>query len=130
MNKRQLLPLIILIIGLLSSFHFVPEQSTDFIFCAIGEEWGFVGSCALGALFLSLVIRILRLAEKNRNPYARYYGYGIAGIIAFHFFINIGMTIGLVPIIGIPLPFISYGGSSLWAFTAMLFIFIKLNEYL
>ena len=114
--------------GTQTKLNFVPEQSTDFIFCAIGEEWGFVGSCALGALFLSLVIRILRLAEKNRNPYARYYGYGIAGIIAFHFFINIGMTIGLVPIIGIPLPFISYGGSSLWAFTAMLFVFIKLND--
>ena len=114
--------------GTQTKLNFVPEQSTDFIFCAIGEEWGFVGSCALGALFLSLVIRILRLAEKNRNPYARYYGYGIAGIIAFHFFINIGMTLGLVPIIGIPLPFISYGGSSLWAFTAMLFIFIKLND--
>lgn len=114
--------------GTQTKLNFVPEQSTDFIFCAIGEEWGFVGSCALGALFLSLVIRILRLSEKQRNPYARYYGYGIAGIIAFHFFINIGMTIGLVPIIGIPLPFISYGGSSLWAFTAMLFIFIKLND--
>lgn len=114
--------------GTQTKLNFVPEQSTDFIFCAIGEEWGFVGSCALGALFLSLVIRILRLAEKNRNPYTRYYGYGIAGIIAFHFFINIGMTIGLVPIIGIPLPFISYGGSSLWAFTAMLFVFIKLND--
>ena len=114
--------------GTQTKLNFVPEQSTDFIFCAIGEEWCFVGSCALGALFLSLVIRILRLAEKNRNPYARYYGYGIAGIIAFHFFINIGMTVGLVPIIGIPLPFISYGGSSLWAFTAMLFIFIKLND--
>lgn len=114
--------------GTQTKLNFVPEQSTDFIFCAIGEEWGFVGSCALGALFLALVIRILRLSEKQRNPYARYYGYGIAGIIAFHFFINIGMTIGLVPIIGIPLPFISYGGSSLWAFTAMLFVFIKLND--
>ena len=114
--------------GTQTKLNFVPEQSTDFIFCAIGEEWGFLGSCVLGALFLSLVIRILRLSEKQRNPYTRYYGYGIAGIIAFHFFINIGMTIGLVPIIGIPLPFISYGGSSLWAFTAMLFIFIKLND--
>ena len=114
--------------GTQTKLNFVPEQSTDFIFCAIGEEWGFLGSCALGTLFLSLIIRILRLSEKNRNPYARYYGYGIAGIIAFHFFINIGMTIGLVPIIGIPLPFISYGGSSLWAFTAMIFIFIKLND--
>ena len=114
--------------GTQTKLNFVPEQSTDFIFCAIGEEWGFVGSCVLGALFISLIIRILRLSEKNRNPYARYYGYGIAGIIAFHFFINIGMTIGLVPIIGIPLPFISYGGSSLWSFTAMLFVFIKLND--
>ena len=114
--------------GTQTKLNFVPEQSTDFIFCAIGEEWGFLGSCALGALFLALIIRILRLSEKQRNPYARYYGYGIAGIIAFHFFINIGMTIGLVPIIGIPLPFISYGGSSLWAFTAMLFVFIKLND--
>lgn len=114
--------------GTQTKLNFVPEQSTDFIFCAIGEEWGFMGSCALGTLFLALVIRILRLSEKQRNPYARYYGYGIAGIIAFHFFINIGMTIGLVPIIGIPLPFISYGGSSLWAFTAMLFVFIKLND--
>ena len=114
--------------GTQTKLNFVPEQSTDFIFCAIGEEWGFMGSCALGALFMALVIRILRLSEKQRNPYTRYYGYGIAGIIAFHFFINIGMTIGLVPIIGIPLPFISYGGSSLWAFTAMLFVFIKLND--
>lgn len=114
--------------GTQTKLNFVPEQSTDFIFCAIGEEWGFMGSCVLGTLFLALVIRILRLSEKQRNPYVRYYGYGIAGIIAFHFFINIGMTIGLVPIIGIPLPFISYGGSSLWAFTAMLFIFIKLND--
>lgn len=114
--------------GTQTKLNFVPEQSTDFIFCAIGEEWGFMGSCALGALFLALIIRILRLSEKQRNPYTRYYGYGIAGIIAFHFFINIGMTIGLVPIIGIPLPFISYGGSSLWAFTAMLFVFIKLND--
>ncbi len=114
--------------GTQTKLNFVPEQSTDFIFCAIGEEWGFVGSCALGTLFMALIIRILTLAEKQRNPYVRYYGYGIAGIIAFHFFINIGMTIGLVPIIGIPLPFISYGGSSLWAFTGMLFIFIKLND--
>ena len=114
--------------GTQTKLNFVPEQSTDFIFCAIGEEWGFVGSCAITALFLMLVIRILRLSEKQRSPFVRYYGYGIAGIIAFHFFINIGMTVGLVPIIGIPLPFISYGGSSLWAFTGMLFIFIKLND--
>lgn len=114
--------------GTQTKLNFVPEQSTDFIFCAIGEEWGFMGSCGITALFLMLIIRILRLSEKQRSPFARYYGYGIAGVIAFHFFINIGMTVGLVPIIGIPLPFISYGGSSLWAFTAMLFIFIKLND--
>lgn len=114
--------------GTQTKLNFVPEQSTDFIFCAIGEEWGFVGSCTITALFLMLVIRILRLSEKQRSSFTRYYGYGIAGVIAFHFFINIGMTVGLVPIIGIPLPFISYGGSSLWAFTAMLFVFIKLND--
>lgn len=114
--------------GTQTKLNFVPEQSTDFIFCAIGEEWGFAGSCAVFALFLLLIIRILRLSEKQRNPYARYYGYGIAGILTFHFFINIGMTVGLVPIIGIPLPFISYGGSSLWAFTLMLFTFINLNS--
>lgn len=114
--------------GTQTKLNFVPEQSTDFIFCAIGEEWGFVGSCAVFALFLLLIIRILQLSEKQRNPYARYYGYGVAGILAFHFFINIGMTVGLVPIIGIPLPFISYGGSSLWAFSLMLFTFINLNS--
>ena len=92
------------------------------------EEWGFMGTLVVFALYIALVIRILSLSEKQRTPFARYYGYGIAGIIVFHFFINIGMTIGLVPIIGIPLPFISYGGSSLWAFTMMLFVFIKLND--
>lgn len=114
--------------GTQTKLKFVPEQSTDFIFCAIGEEWGFMGTLVVFALYLALIIRILSLAEKHRAPFARYYGYGIAGIITVHFFINIGMTIGLVPIIGIPLPFISYGGSSLWAFTTMLFIFIKLND--
>lgn len=114
--------------GTQTKLNFVPEQSTDFIFCAIGEEWGFLGSMFLFTLFMLLIIRILRLSEKQRNSYVRCYGYGIAGILVFHFFINIGMTIGLVPIIGIPLPFISYGGSSLWAFTAMLAIFIKLND--
>ena len=114
--------------GTQTKLKFVPEQSTDFIFCAIGEEWGFMGTLVVFALYIALVIRILSLSEKQRTPFARYYGYGIAGIIVFHFFINIGMTIGLVPIIGIPLPFISYGGSSLWAFTMMLFVFIKLND--
>lgn len=114
--------------GTQTKLKFVPEQSTDFIFCAIGEEWGFMGTIVIFGLFMALIIRILSLAEKQRAPYVRYYGYGIAGILTVHFFINIGMTIGLVPIIGIPLPFISYGGSSLWSFTTMLFIFIKLND--
>lgn len=114
--------------GTQTKLKFVPEQSTDFIFCAIGEEWGFMGTLAVFSLFTLLIVRILSLAEKQRAPFTRYYGYGIAGIIIVHFFINIGMTIGLVPIIGIPLPFISYGGSSLWSFTTMLFIFIKLND--
>jgi rod shape determining protein RodA len=114
--------------GTQTKLKFVPEQSTDFIFCAIGEEWGFVGTLVVFALYLAMVFRILSLSEKSRIPFVRYYGYGIAGIIAIHFFVNIGMTIGLVPIIGIPLPFLSYGGSSLWAFTTMLFVFIKLND--
>lgn len=114
--------------GTQTKLKFVPEQSTDFIFCAIGEEWGFIGTIVVFGLFMALIIRVLSLAEKQRAPYVRYYGYGIAGILTVHFFINIGMTIGLVPIIGIPLPFISYGGSSLWSFTTMLFIFIKLND--
>lgn len=114
--------------GTQTKLNFVPEQSTDFIFCAIGEEWGFFGTLVVFGLFGALLFRILKLSEKQRNPFVRYYGYGIAGILAFHFFINIGMTTGLLPIIGIPLPFISYGGSSLWAFTIMLFCFIKLND--
>lgn len=114
--------------GTQTKLKFVPEQSTDFIFCAIGEEWGFFGTIVVFSLYGALIFRILKLSEKQRNPFVRYYGYGIAGIFIVHFFINIGMTIGLVPIIGIPLPFISYGGSSLWAFTTMLFIFIKLND--
>ena len=114
--------------GTQTKLNFVPEQSTDFIFCAIGEEWGFFGTLVVFGLFGALIFRILKLSEKQRNPFVRYYGYGIAGIFAFHFFINIGMTIGVLPIIGIPLPFISYGGSSLWAFTMMLFCFIKLND--
>lgn len=114
--------------GTQTKLDYVPEQSTDFIFCAIGEEWGFVGSFIVISLYTLMIIRIIVLSEKSRNQFVRCYGYGIAGVIFFHFFINIGMTIGLLPIIGIPLPFISYGGSSLWAFTILLFIFIKLNE--
>jgi rod shape determining protein RodA len=114
--------------GTQTKLNYVPEQSTDFIFCGVGEEWGFVGSFVLCLLFIALIIRIIILAEKNRNQFVRCYGYGVAGIIFMHFFINIGMTIGLLPIIGIPLPFISYGGSSLWAFTILLFIFIKISN--
>jgi rod shape determining protein RodA len=105
----------------------VPEQSTDFIFCTVGEEWGFVGSAVVIVLFIVLLIRLMRMAERQRSDFSRIYGYGVLSIIFFHFVVNIGMTIGLVPVIGIPLPFFSYGGSSLWSFTILLFIFIKLD---
>lgn len=111
--------------GTQTKYNFVPEQSTDFIFCTVGEEWGFVGSLVIIVLFLYFLIRIVNLAERQRSDFSRIYGYGVAAILFFHFMINIGMTIGLVPVIGIPLPFFSYGGSSLWAFTILLFIFIK-----
>jgi rod shape determining protein RodA len=111
--------------GTQTKFNFVPEQSTDFIFCTVGEEWGFVGSTAVILLFLALIVRIILMAERQRSDFSRVYGYGVASILFFHFFVNIGMTIGLMPVIGIPLPFFSYGGSSLWAFTILLFIFIK-----
>lgn len=111
--------------GTQTKFNFVPEQDTDFIFCTIGEEWGFVGSATIVFMFVWLCVKIIKVAERQRSNFARIYGYGIAGIIFFHFFVNIGMTIGLLPVIGIPLPFISYGGSSLWSFTLMLFIFIR-----
>ena len=113
--------------GTQTKFDFVPEQSTDFIFCTIGEEWGFVGSFVLIALFIMLMMRLVFLAERQRSAFSRIYGYGVVSVLFFHFVINIGMTIGLVPVIGIPLPFISYGGSSLWAFTILLFIFIRLD---
>ena len=111
--------------GTQTRFNFVPEQSTDFIFCTIGEEMGFIGSFMLIALYLALILRIIHLAERQRSPFSRIYGYGIACIFFFHFAINIGMTIGLVPVIGIPLPFLSYGGSSLLMFSAMIFVFLK-----
>lgn len=111
--------------GTQTKFSFVPEQSTDFIFCTVGEEWGFVGSIFLIGLYIVLLIRLIILAERQRSDFSRIYGYGIASVLFFHFAINIGMTIGLVPVIGIPLPFVSYGGSSMWAFTIMLFTFIK-----
>nr|MBC8148021.1 rod shape-determining protein RodA [Bacteroidota bacterium] len=115
--------------GTQTKFNFVPEQSTDFIFCTIGEEWGFLGSSLVVILFLGLLIRIVYIAERQRSQFSRIYGYGVASILFIHFAINIGMTLGLVPVIGIPLPFFSYGGSSLWAFTILLFIFIKQDSY-
>lgn len=111
--------------GVLTRYNFVPEQSTDFIFCTVGEEWGFLGVTILIILYLVLLIRIIMLAERQRSKFSRIYGYGVASIFFFHFTINIGMTIGLAPVVGIPLPFLSYGGSSLWAFTVLLFIFLK-----
>ncbi len=111
--------------GTQTKYDFVPEQDTDFIFCTIGEEWGYLGSLVVIALFITLLLRIIMLAERQRSNFSRIYGYGVASIIFFHFMVNIGMTIGLLPVIGIPLPFISYGGSSLWAFTILLFIFIR-----
>lgn len=115
--------------GTQTKFNFVPEQSTDFIFCTIGEEWGFLGSIFTIGLFLLLLFRLIHLAERQRSTFSRVFGYGVASILFCHFFINIGMTVGIVPVIGIPLPFFSYGGSSLWGFSILLFIFIKLDAY-
>lgn len=106
---------------------FVPEQSTDFIFCTIGEEQGWIGSLLVISLFVALFLRVIYLAERQKSRFARVYGYSVACILFFHFSINIGMTIGLFPVIGIPLPFFSYGGSSLWSFTILLFILLKLD---
>ena len=115
--------------GTQTRFDFVPEQSTDFIFCTIGEEWGFLGSLFFISIFLSLLLRVLFLAERQRSNFSRIYGYSVSCILFMHFLINIGMTIGLAPVIGIPLPFISYGGSSLVGFTILLFIFLNLDSY-
>ncbi|MFZ4707136.1 MAG: rod shape-determining protein RodA [Bacteroidales bacterium] len=115
--------------GTQTKYNFVPEQSTDFIFCTVGEEWGFMGVFVVISLFIGLFIRIIQMAERQRSDFSRIYGYGVASILFFHFVVNIGMTIGLMPVIGIPLPFFSYGGSSLWAFTILLFIFIKQDAY-
>jgi rod shape determining protein RodA len=113
--------------GTQTKYNFVPEQSTDFIFCTVGEEWGFAGSTFVVGLFLFLLIRLVTLAERQRSQFSRVYGYGVACILFFHIAINLSMTIGLAPVIGIPLPFFSYGGSSLWAFTILLFIFLRLD---
>lgn len=113
--------------GTQTKFNFVPEQSTDFIFCTVGEEWGFFGTFLTVILFMMLFTRLVILAERQRSGFSRIYGYSVAAILFFHFMVNIGMTIGIMPVIGIPLPFFSYGGSSLWAFTILLFIFIRLD---
>ena len=115
--------------GTQTKFDFVPEQSTDFIFCTLGEERGWIGSIVLIALFVLLLIRVVNIAERQKSRFARIYGYGVASLIFFHFMVNIGMTIGLFPVIGIPLPFFSYGGSSLWAFTMLLFVLLKIDAH-
>ncbi|MDP4186352.1 MAG: rod shape-determining protein RodA, partial [Bacteroidota bacterium] len=113
--------------GTQTKFDFVPEQSTDFIFCTVGEEWGFVGALVIISLFVFLLLRLLRMADRQHSTFSRVYGYGTACILFFHFAVNIAMTIKLAPVIGIPLPFFSYGGSSLWSFTLLLFTFIRLD---
>jgi rod shape determining protein RodA len=120
--------------GTQTKFKFVPKQSSDFIFCTVGEEWGFLGSSVVIGLYVALLLRLVFLAERQRSFFSRIYGYGVISIFLMHFFINIGMSIGIVPVIGIPLPFFSYGGSSLWGFTILLFVFLRLDasrtEYL
>ncbi|MGW8315563.1 MAG: rod shape-determining protein RodA [Bacteroidales bacterium] len=113
--------------GTQTKLHFVPEQSTDFIFCTVGEEWGFLGTTFVILLYAGFLLRMIMLAERQRSAFSRVFGYGFISIVFIHFMINIGMTIGLLPVIGIPLPFFSYGGSSLWAFTMFFFIFLRLD---
>ncbi|MDC8000840.1 rod shape-determining protein RodA [Aequorivita todarodis] len=107
--------------------NFVPEQHTDYIFSTVGEEWGFVGSMVVILLFVGLILRIIFRAEKQKSQFGRVYGYSVAAILFFHFFVNVGMVLGIFPTVGIPLPFFSYGGSALWGFTILLFIFVKLD---
>ena len=114
--------------GTQTKFNFVPEQSTDFIFCTVGEEWGFLGSFIVVSIYIFLLLRIVHIAERQRSSFGRIYGYAVAFIIFCHFFVNIAMTIGLMPVIGIPLPFLSYGGSSLISFTILLFILVKTDS--
>lgn len=114
--------------GTQTTYGFVPEQSTDFIFCTVGEEWGFLGCAIVIGLYVALILQIMKDAERSRESFTRIYGYCFASCLFMHLFINIGMTIGIMPVIGIPLPFMSYGGSSLWAFTIMLAIFLTLDH--
>ncbi|MDP4272479.1 MAG: rod shape-determining protein RodA, partial [Bacteroidota bacterium] len=113
--------------GTQTKLKYVPEQDTDFIYCTIGEEEGFAGSAFVVIMFMILILRIIYLAERQRSIFARVYGYCVAGIILFHLLINVGMVLGITPVIGIPLPFFSYGGSSLWGFSILLFIFLRLD---
>lgn len=114
--------------GTQTKLKYVPEQDTDFIFCTVGEEWGFVGSIAVLFLFLFFILRLIYLAERQTTTFARTYGYGVVSIFIFHLMVNIGMVLGVMPVIGIPLPFFSYGGSSMWGFTLLLFIFLSLDK--
>ena len=113
--------------GTQTKLKYVPEQDTDFIFCTVGEEEGFVGAATVLLLFLTLIWRLIYVAERQSTVFGRVYGYSVLGIFLFHLFINIGMVLGLTPVIGIPLPFFSYGGSSLWGFTILLFIFLTID---
>ena len=113
--------------GTQTKLKYVPEQDTDFIFCTVGEEQGFVGSAAVLLLFLALILRLIATSERQTSTFGRVYGYSVVSIFLFHLFINIGMVLGLTPVIGIPLPFFSYGGSSLWGFTILLFIFLRID---
>jgi rod shape determining protein RodA len=113
--------------GTQTKLKYVPEQDTDFIFCTVGEEEGFIGSSAVLLLFLVLILRLVVLSERQNSTFGRVYGYSVVGIFLFHLFINVGMVLGLTPVIGIPLPFFSYGGSSLWGFTILLFIFLRID---
>ena len=113
--------------GTQTKLKYVPEQDTDFIFCTVGEEQGFFGSAFVLLLFAVLILRLIYLAERQSTRFGRVYGYSVASIFFFHLFINIGMVLGLTPVIGIPLPFFSYGGSSLWGFTILLFVFLRID---
>jgi Bacterial cell division membrane protein len=113
--------------GTQTKLKYVPEQDTDFIFCTVGEEQGFIGSSTVLLLFLILILRLIYLSERQSTVFGRVYGYSVVSIFLFHIFINIGMVLGVTPVIGIPLPFFSYGGSSLWGFTILLFIFLRID---
>ncbi len=113
--------------GTQTKLKYVPEQDTDFIFCTVGEEEGFLGCAIVLGLFLALILRLIHLAERQPYAFGRIYGYSVMSIFLFHVFINVGMVLGLTPVIGIPLPFFSYGGSSLWGFTILLFIFLRMD---